>query len=144
MLSLLWKWVAAGLAVALGLTVLFYEGFPIGPLRLIPVLGPALETITDGRVDRERKAGAAAEAARWEEAMRKLRLQLEIERAAAQDRIDDIERDYLARRQGDALAIAGLEQSLFELETANAENPAGARCVAIPRGVAVQLDKIGR
>ena len=49
----------AGAAIAVVFTVVIYEGIPIGPLRHIPVLGPALETLTDGRVDRARKAARA-------------------------------------------------------------------------------------
>lgn len=41
--------------VALAIVV-FYEGLPLGPIRYIPYLGPALAGIADGRVDREREA----------------------------------------------------------------------------------------
>ncbi len=47
------------LALAFTAIVLFYEGVPIGPLRWIPFAGPVLEAVTDGRVDRERKAARA-------------------------------------------------------------------------------------
>lgn len=44
------------LAMAAAAVFVFYEGVPIGPLRSIPLLGPVLEEITGGRVDRERRA----------------------------------------------------------------------------------------
>jgi hypothetical protein len=40
--------------VALGMLV-FYEGLPLGPIRDIPFVGPALAGLVDGRVDRERQ-----------------------------------------------------------------------------------------
>ena len=58
-------WIKIGVGAALGIVVavIFYEGVPLGELRGIPVLGPALEFVVDGRVDRERRAAAAAKAA---------------------------------------------------------------------------------
>jgi hypothetical protein len=44
------------LVIAFVSLIIFYEGVPIGPLRWIPLVGPVLEVVTDGRVDRERKA----------------------------------------------------------------------------------------
>lgn len=41
--------------VAVGIVV-FYEGLPLGPIRYIPWVGPALAGFVDGRVDREREA----------------------------------------------------------------------------------------
>jgi hypothetical protein len=44
--------------VGIALAVLVYEGIPLGPfnaLKAIPLIGPVIETITDGRIDRERK-----------------------------------------------------------------------------------------
>lgn len=41
--------------VAVGIIV-FYEGLPLGPIRYIPWVGPALAGLVDGRVDREREA----------------------------------------------------------------------------------------
>lgn len=49
----------SGAAVAVGIMLVIYEGIPLGPFRDIPLLGPALELVTDGRVDRERKAARA-------------------------------------------------------------------------------------
>lgn len=43
------------LIAALGVFI-YYEGLPIGPFGRIPVIGPVLQEMTDGRVDRERKA----------------------------------------------------------------------------------------
>lgn len=46
------------LLVVIGVGLVFYEGLPIGPLRYIPFAGKYLAMIVDGRVDREREAGA--------------------------------------------------------------------------------------
>ena len=44
--------IGAGAALGIGLAIVVYEGVPLGPLRHIPTLGPALEFVLDGRVDR--------------------------------------------------------------------------------------------
>ena len=47
-----------GIIVGIALAMLVYEGIPLGPfgvLKSIPLIGPVIETITDGRIDRERK-----------------------------------------------------------------------------------------
>lgn len=52
----------AGCIAGIALAVLVYEGIPLGPfeaIKRIPLIGPAIETLTDGRVDRERKAALA-------------------------------------------------------------------------------------
>lgn len=57
-MSLLWALATSRiglLVLAFAGIIIFYEGVPIGPLRLIPFVGPLLENVTDGRVDRERK-----------------------------------------------------------------------------------------
>lgn len=45
------RWLGMPGLVAIGLIV-FYEGVPIGPLRDVPVIGHALSSVVDGRVDR--------------------------------------------------------------------------------------------
>ena len=92
-----------------------------------------------GKID-----GIAQERIAWEEARRKLLAQLEEQRKAAQAKIDTLERDYLAGRQGDALAIADLEEQLRQKEQDDAKSGAGPRPAAIPGGVAKTLDAIGR
>lgn len=89
--------------------------------------------------------GVTQERIAWEEARRKLLAQLEEQRKAAQDKIDKLESDYLAGRQGDALAIADLEERIREMEADDAKKPAGpARPPAIPGGVSKSLDAVGR
>ncbi len=88
--------------------------------------------------------GVTQERIAWEEARRKLLAQLEEQRRAAQAKIDKLESDYLAGRQGDALAIADLEEQLRQKEQDDAKSGAGPRPPAIPGGVSKSLDKIGR
>lgn len=137
-----------GIAAVTGaLLILFYEGLPAGPLRHLPFFGPVIEELTDGRVDRVRKAGIAAERAAWQEAVAKLRREMDEERRRAQDMIDGIERGYLEERERDALLIADLEAAIanMESEDAEADHDTGPVCrPAIPRGLSRQLDAIGR
>lgn len=136
-----------GLAViCVGLVILFYEGLPLGVLRDVPWLGARLESLVDGRVDRARRAGAAEERAKWEEAARILRDEMEAKRRAAQAAIDAAEREYLASRQGDALKIEQLEAALAELEKTDEGDkaPACPDRPAIPGRVSGALDAIGR
>lgn len=126
--------------------VLFYEGLPLGPLRALPIVGPALEDIADGRVYRARREAAATERAAWEEAARRLRAELERARRDAQAAVDAAEAEYLAERQKDALRIAALETAITDMENDDAKND-GAACPdrpAFPRGVSKSLDAIGR
>lgn len=44
--------IGAGAALGIGLSVVVYEGVPLGPLRHVPLAGPVLEFVLDGRVDR--------------------------------------------------------------------------------------------
>lgn len=81
--------------------------------------------------------GVTQERIAWEEARRKLLAQIEEQRKAAQAKIDKLESEYLAGRQGDALAIADLEERIREME----QKPSGA---GLPRAVGRELNKIGR
>jgi hypothetical protein len=44
--------IGAGAALGIGLSIVVYEGVPLGPLRDVPVIGPVLAFVVDGRVDR--------------------------------------------------------------------------------------------
>lgn len=129
--------------VALGLVV-FYEGLPLGPLRDVPFLGDGLSALVDGRVDRERAAGATAALAAAAEAQR-------AKDVAKQQELDDIAKRYDVAL-GDQLAkhekILALEAALTKMKEEDANEPKappGRRCtVAFPRGVSRALDAIGR
>lgn len=144
------KALAAGLAgatAAAALTVLFYEGVPLGHLRAVPILGPALETVLDGRVDRERRAGAASERLKWEEARRRLLADQAVKRREAQDAIDAATENYLeekARREALTEANSALDAALKASEANDAANPDAHRGPAITRGVSRALDVVGR
>jgi hypothetical protein len=93
-----------------------------------------------------RAAAQQHERAAWEDATRKLRDQMDAERRSAQARIDDAERSYLAARQREAGLVADLETAITAMEADNAEtDDAGCACrPALPRGLGLQLDAIGR
>lgn len=142
------KMIAAGLAgaaLATAVLVVVYEGVPLGPLRAIPFAGPVLEGIFDGRVDRQRRAGALEERGHWQEAQRMLREALDAERRAAQDAIDMAVTRYLDERAAREAANTELEAALAASEAANAqESDGGGACTALSRGTLRALDKIGR
>lgn len=94
-----------------------------------------------------RREARAQERAAWEEASRKLRDQMERERRAAQAQIDRLEQDYLADRSRAALQIMDLETAIASMEGDEDAIPDTAGCVcrpAIPRGLGLQLDQVGR
>lgn len=87
--------------------------------------------------------GKADERAVWEEAQRSLRDQLYQERRAAQAKIDDIERQYLAEKDRDRRNIESLEQTIKDMEEADAADPASPR-ILFPRRLSDSLNTIGR
>lgn len=124
--------------------IIFYEGLPIGPLRDVPYLGDGLSSLVDGRVDRERAAGAAAARQAAVEAQR-------ARDVAKQQELDDIAKRYDVAL-GDQLAkhekILALEAALKEMKEDDADAPKAAparRCtVAFPRGVSRAINAVGR
>lgn len=129
------------LGIAFAAIILFYEGVPLGPLRMIPFVGSVLESVADGRVDRERRSGALQERQAWTELQRKLELQHLAKVKAQQAELDAISARYQTERAGDAVKIATLEAALAE-EDKNAPAP-GSRAF-IPRSVSRALNAIGR
>lgn len=94
-----------------------------------------------------REAARQEERAAWEDAASKLRDQMAAERRAAQARIDQVENTYLEERQRSAILISNLETAIatMEAEDADADDTGAAVCrPAIPRGLGLQLDAIGR
>ena len=91
-----------------------------------------------------RAEGARLERLSWEEEARALRQQMDAERRAAQAAIDAIERTYAEQRQSDAAALAVLEETLTEMEAHDAQDDSGSATPALPRGVVLRLDPIGR
>jgi len=134
-------------ALALGAVFVFYEGVPIVKdipfLRHVPLVGPFLDDLSHGRVDRAREAGAAEERIAWEEARKRLLAQIEKARRDAQAAIDAAERDYLARQTDDALRITQLEQAITEMEADDKTLTCPDR-PAFSRGVSKSLDAVGR
>lgn len=129
--------------------LLYYEGLPLGPARMIPFVGPALSSMVDGRVDRARASGARDERAQWVEAMRLLRQSIDADKRAAQAKIDKATQRYLEEKAAREEAVAAndeLEAALAASEADDAKSiPGGAcRAPAISRGVSRALDAIGR
>jgi len=132
------------LTIAAVAVLIFYEGLPLGPLRLIPTVGPALETFTDGRVDRARKEGAAAERLAWERERQRLLDAQEAERKRDQAAIDAAERAYLETRKDLDQQMLALNETIATEEDANAQDPACPARPAISRSVRDRLAPLGR
>ena len=135
-------------ALAIMVLVVFYEGAPLGPVRWVPHLGPALEDLLDGRVDRERRAAALAERLAWQEAQRLAEAEHARRLAEAQAAADAAELAYLtekALRENDAIvARAELDAALAQTENDDASDRSCAARPAISQRVSRALDKIGR
>lgn len=153
--TIIWRALVSALANPLGAAVIavailigFYEGAPLGPLRWVPYLGPALEHLVDGRVDRERRAAALGERLAWQEAQRRAEARHAQHLRDAQSKVDAAEQAYLAEkalRESDAEAAqAELDAALDKAEAENASNGDCDRGPAISRGVSRALDKVGR
>lgn len=135
-------------ALAVAAVIFFYEGLPLGPVRWVPVLGPAIEDLVDGRVDRQRRAAAAAERQAWQEAQRLVEAEHARRLARAQASADAAELAYLterALRESDAHAArAELDAALAQTETDDDTDRSCAARPAISERVSRALDKIGR
>lgn len=129
--------------VALGI-VIFYEGLPLGPLRYIPFLGPTLEQLVDGRVDRAFREGALGERLVWQERQRRELLRREAEERSKQQELDAIAaryREAQAARISLTLQVIGLEDQLKKEEE---DAPGTTTRPFMPRGVSKRIDAIGR
>lgn len=79
----------------------------------------------------------------WTEARNKLLAQMAEERRRAQRAIDEIEREYLSRREQDAEAIASLEEELARMEAADEDGGNDTR-LFIPERLSRHIDAVGR
>jgi hypothetical protein len=132
--------------------VLFYEGVPLGPVRYIPWVGPALSGLVDGRVDREYAAGQLNERLAWQEKQRRAEIRQEAKVRAQQAEIDaaaqalaDLRRDADAKLQAD-LDDRIRQQKDEDNDPKAAGDPAGA-CKSrhgIPARLSIGIDAFGR
>lgn len=123
--------------------LLFYEGVPQGPLRFIPVIGPAISGVFDGRVDREARAAALNERLAWQEKERRARADAEKREADLQTQLDEIATRYRDAQVDSVLQIIKLEEQLDKEAKDDAAAGRPPR-VAIPRGVSRGLNDTGR
>lgn len=133
-----------GLVILVGLV--FYEGVPAANyltpyLRILPGIGPMVDDFAQGRVGRAREAGRLEERLAWQEQGRRAELRRQADKQAAQERIDQVERDYLSRQTADALTISELEKALAEEQASGAVAGCGP---ALSRRLRDALDPIGR
>lgn len=145
----------AGGAVVFFVMLLFYEGIPLGPARDVPIFGTVAEALFDGRVDRQRRAGAHDERIKWQELRDRQIAQNAARLVEAQKKVDGWSRRYLDKEaellasisQKSALEDA-LAQSKKEAEdAANSQDLGKPVCPprpAISRGVSRELNKMGR
>lgn len=126
--------------------LLFYEGLPganyLTPyLRILPGVGPMVDDIAQGRVGRAREAGRLDERLAWQEQSRRAELRRQTDRQAAQDKINQVERDYFSRQTADAITISELEKALVDEQASGAVAGCGP---ALSRRLRDALDPIGR
>lgn len=111
------------LVLAFAGIIIFYEGVPIGPLGMIPFVGPLLENVTDGRVDRERKRALEGYVLRSELDAEKAKAAKEAGRRLAAEHA----LAAYTRRVADELAEDALQQERLEQEIADNEKLLAAR-----------------
>ena len=126
--------------------LLFYEGLPAANylttyLRNLPGVGPMIDDIAQGRVGRAREAGRLDERLAWQEQSRRAELRRQTDRQAAQDKINQVERDYFSRQTADAITISELEKALVDEQASGAVAGCGP---ALSRRLRDALDPIGR
>lgn len=132
--------------VVAGGIVFFYEGVPIGPLRYIPYVGPALASLVDGRVDREYAAGGKADAALWQERIRLAAIAQAADIKTRQQDIDAAAQEYIDKQNTDADRIAELVRAQKDEDNVPPDptKPAGCKPAGISAGVSERLDAVGR
>ncbi|TPK15150.1 hypothetical protein FJ872_19315 [Mesorhizobium sp. B2-5-9] len=132
--------------VVAGGIILYYEGVPLGPVRDIPYVGPALSGIVDGRVDREYAAGGKAEAALWQEKLRLAAIAQAAETKTRQADIDAAAQEYIDKQNSDADRIAELVRAQKDEDNVPPDptKPAVCRPGGISTGVSTRLDAVGR
>lgn len=88
--------------------------------------------------------GVTAERLAWEERRVRDLAKAAADRKAAEDKIAQIEKEYLAKQVNTSIAIAGLEAALAE-EKANDQNHPACKCIPlVPKRVRDELEKLGR
>ncbi|RVD16853.1 MAG: hypothetical protein EOS73_25405 [Mesorhizobium sp.] len=140
--------------VVAGAIVFFYEGVPLGPVRDIPYVGPALSGIVDGRVDREYAAGQLNERLVWQEKQRRAEIAQAAKIKAKQADIDAAAQqlaDSEGANRADTLRIADLEDRIRQQKDEDNGPPssgdASRACkprYGLPARLSVGVDAIGR
>jgi len=131
--------------------VFFYEGVPLGPVRYIPYVGPALSGLVDGRVDREYAAGQLSERLVWQEKQRRAEIAAMAEARARQAEIDAAAQELADRRGADAARLTDLEERIRQQKDEDndptAAGDAAGACKprhGIPARLSIGIDAVGR
>lgn len=132
--------------IVAGGIIFLYEGVPIGPLRDIPYVGPALAGLVDGRVDPQYAAGQKAEDALWQEKIKLAAIAQAADNKTRQQDIDAAAQAYIDKQHSDAGRIAELVRAQKDQDNAPpvSTNPSGCKPDGISAGVSERLDAIGR
>lgn len=136
------RYLGFGGCIAVAMFV-FYEGLPLGPVRYIPWVGPALEQLVDGRVDREYRRGEQAERLVWRERQRDADDRWLANVRAKQAELDQLTLDYLNLKAQNRVNAVALDEAIAaaEKEEQNAP-PSTVPRACIPRGVSNRLNAI--
>lgn len=154
-LAPLWSFATSRIGLPLivaGAIVLFYEGLPLGPVRDVPWVGPALSGLVDGRIDREYAAGQLNERLVWQEKQRRAEIAQAAKAKAQQAEIDAAVQalaNSVAGRQADMLRLADLEERIRQQKDEdNGPQPAGDGVCkprhGIPARLSIGIDAVGR
>lgn len=130
--------------VALGL-VIFYEGLPLGPIRYVPWVGPQLEQLVDGRVDRVYRRGEQAERLVWERRVADAERRQRAELDAKQDELDQLALEYYNLKAETRLQVVRLKDEIVAARQEDENAPAGTVPLCrryIPKRLSDQLNAI--
>ena len=112
------RWLGLPGLIFFGMLII-YEGLPLGPLRDVPFVGPALSVLVDGRVDRVAAEAVKGKVSEFELAReRGLRRSAEIVAATLRDRAAAAEialANFETRAAQDAQALENADDQIREL-----------------------------
>lgn len=125
--TLLYRMLPSWVLIAGGI-ILFYEGVPLGPLRDVPVLGPAVATLVDGRVDRERTAALKGYVLQSEkDALAAQLTEIDRQRRAAEAARSTLEKELAELARKNSAELADLEKDISDYEAKLATSGRGCR-----------------
>lgn len=119
------RYLGFGGVIAVGMLV-FYEGVPLGPVRYIPYVGPALEQFVDGRVDREYRRGQLNERSDWRRRIEQAERDRLAELKLKQDELDQLALNYYTLKAENRVTSIALDEAIAEAQKEEPDAPTDA------------------